>query len=74
MITLVTFIMIGPFICPYFSGNIPALTRLLQAYVKRGSKHIVADGKLVRFFKCIIFYTWIDHVSNEEVLATAETK
>eukprot|EP00112_Aurelia_sp_Birch-Aquarium-sp1_P013550 Seg2879.1 transcript_id=Seg2879.1/GoldUCD/mRNA.D3Y31 product=Exportin-2 protein_id=Seg2879.1/GoldUCD/D3Y31 len=28
-------------------GNIPALTRLLQAYVKRGSKHIIADGKLM---------------------------
>jgi len=28
-------------------GNIPALTRLLQAYVKRGSKQIIADGKLL---------------------------
>eukprot|EP00794_Sanderia_malayensis_P004821 gene4821-5453_t len=28
-------------------GNIPALTRLLQAYVKRGSKHIIANNKLM---------------------------
>ena len=28
-------------------GNIPALTRLLQAYVKRGAEEIISGGSLV---------------------------
>ena len=31
----------------YILGNIPAMTRLLQAYVKRGPNEIVNGGKLV---------------------------
>ena len=40
----------------FFPGNIPALTRLLQAYVKRGPKEIIDSNNLVRFLLKIYYF------------------
>ena len=36
-------------------GNVPALRKLLQAYVKRGANEIVSSGSLVSSTMLILF-------------------
>jgi hypothetical protein len=37
------------YLCVFIAGNIPPLVRLLQAYIQKGSKLIIANNNLVRY-------------------------